>query len=67
LTPPVPYSNDAPTTSHTFPRPEDYWLVRFLFQRALAVIYLAAFLVAANQFRLLAGEDGLLPIGATRP
>jgi len=45
------------------PGPEDYWLVIFLFQRALAVIYLAAFLVAANQFRPLAGEDGLLPIG----
>ncbi|NHN47354.1 lipase maturation factor family protein [Halostella sp. JP-L12] len=45
------------------PGSEDYWLVRFLFQRALAVIYLAAFLVAANQFRALAGEDGLLPIG----
>jgi RsiW-degrading membrane proteinase PrsW (M82 family) len=41
---------------------ESYWLVRFLFQRALAVIYLFAFLVAANQFRPLAGADGLLPI-----
>ncbi|MFC7222700.1 lipase maturation factor family protein [Halalkalicoccus sp. GCM10025322] len=41
---------------------EGYWLVRFLFQRALALIYLLAFLVAANQFRPLAGEDGLLPI-----
>ncbi len=41
---------------------EGYWLVRFLFQRALAVIYLLAFLVAAKQFRPLAGEDGLLPI-----
>lgn len=40
----------------------DYWLVRFLFQRGLAVIYLAAFLVAANQFVPLAGEDGLLPL-----
>lgn len=42
---------------------EGYWLVRFLFQRALALIYLLAFLVAATQFRPLAGEDGLLPIG----
>lgn len=42
---------------------EGYWLVRLLFQRALAVIYLCAFLVAANQFRPLVGEDGLLPIG----
>ncbi len=41
---------------------EGYWLVRFLFQRALAIIYLLAFLVAANQFRPLAGENGLLPI-----
>ncbi|MBV0924466.1 lipase maturation factor family protein [Halomicroarcula limicola] len=42
--------------------PESYWLVRFLFQRSLAVIYLLAFLVAATQFRPLAGESGLLPI-----
>ncbi len=42
---------------------DGYWLTRFLFQRALAVIYLVAFLVAADQFRPLAGEDGLLPIG----
>ncbi|MCL7418007.1 MAG: lipase maturation factor family protein [Halalkalicoccus sp.] len=40
----------------------DYWLVRLLFQRALALLYLLAFLVAATQFRPLAGEDGLLPI-----
>jgi len=39
------------------------WLVRFVFQRGLAAIYLLAFLVAAHQFRPLAGEDGLLPIG----
>lgn len=42
--------------------PANYWLVRFVFQRSLAVIYLMGFLVAANQFRPLAGEDGLLPI-----
>jgi hypothetical protein len=41
---------------------EEYWLVRFLFQRGLALLYLVAFLVAANQFRPLAGEDGLLPL-----
>jgi hypothetical protein len=41
---------------------EGFWLVRFLFQRALALIYLLAFLVAAYQFRPLAGEDGLLPL-----
>ena len=45
------------------PTDETYWLVRFLLQRGLAVIYLAAFLVAARQFRPLAGEDGLLPLG----
>jgi hypothetical protein len=39
-----------------------YWLVRFLFQRGLALIYLLAFLVAVFQFRPLAGEDGLLPL-----
>ncbi|PSQ61864.1 MAG: membrane protein [Halobacteriales archaeon SW_8_66_22] len=44
------------------PGAESYWLVRFLFQRALAIIYLSAFLVAWFQFRPLAGEDGLLPI-----
>jgi len=41
---------------------EAYWLVRVLFHRGLAVIYLLAFLVAATQFRPLAGENGLLPI-----
>jgi hypothetical protein len=40
----------------------DYWLVRFLFHRGLALIYLFAFLVAATQFRPLVGEDGLSPI-----
>ncbi|MFC5972170.1 lipase maturation factor family protein [Halomarina salina] len=45
------------------PTDESYWLVRFLLQRGLAVVYLAAFLVAARQFRPLSGEDGLLPLG----
>jgi hypothetical protein len=40
----------------------DYWLARFAFQRGLALVYLVAFLVAARQFRPLAGEDGLLPL-----
>ncbi len=40
----------------------EYWLVRFVFQRGLALLYCVAFLVAARQFRPLAGEDGLLPI-----
>ncbi|RRJ29696.1 lipase maturation factor family protein [Halocatena pleomorpha] len=41
---------------------ESYWLVRFVFQRTLAIIYVVAFLVALKQFRPLAGEEGLLPI-----
>jgi len=41
---------------------EQYWLVRFVFQRGLAAIYLLGFLAAARQFRPLVGEDGLLPI-----
>jgi lipase maturation factor len=39
----------------------DYWLTRFVFERALGAIYLVAFLVAVNQFRPLLGEAGLLP------
>src|SRR3989449_480615 len=35
---------------------------RFWFQRALAGIYLMAFLIAANQFIPLLGEHGLLPV-----
>jgi hypothetical protein len=38
-----------------------YWYSRFLFERALAGIYLVAFLVAANQFVPLLGERGLVP------
>ncbi|HEV8536440.1 MAG TPA: lipase maturation factor family protein [Candidatus Limnocylindria bacterium] len=40
----------------------DYWLSRFVFQRALGAIYLIAFLVAVDQFRPLLGERGLLPV-----
>lgn len=39
----------------------DYWLARFVFERALAAVYLVAFVVAVNQFRPLLGEQGLLP------
>lgn len=39
----------------------DVWLVRLLFQRGLAAIYLVAFLSALNQFRPLLGKRGLLP------
>src|SRR5436190_22743273 len=38
----------------------DYWLARFVFERALGVIYFVAFLVTVNQFRPLLGERGLL-------
>jgi Lipase maturation factor len=40
-----------------------YWYSRFLFERALALIYLVAFLAAANQFVPLLGERGLEPVG----
>jgi len=40
----------------------DYWLSRLVFQRALAAIYLVAFLTAALQFRALIGERGMLPV-----
>ncbi|MET8681623.1 lipase maturation factor family protein [Streptomyces sp. NPDC004647] len=40
----------------------DYWLSRLVFQRALAAVYLIAFLAAVNQFRALIGERGMLPV-----
>ncbi|MER6346324.1 lipase maturation factor family protein [Streptomyces sp. NPDC001595] len=40
----------------------DYWLSRLVFQRALAAVYLVAFLTAALQFRALLGSRGMLPI-----
>ncbi|MFD7613696.1 lipase maturation factor family protein [Streptomyces sp. NPDC059828] len=40
----------------------DYWLSRLVFQRALAALYLVAFLAAAMQFRALIGERGMLPV-----
>ncbi|MFD5625344.1 lipase maturation factor family protein [Streptomyces sp. NPDC127072] len=40
----------------------EYWLSRLVFQRALAVVYLVAFLGAALQFRALIGERGMLPV-----
>ncbi len=39
-----------------------YWLSRLVFQRALAALYVVAFLVAANQFRALLGAHGMLPV-----
>ena len=46
-----------------------YWLGRLVFLRALAVIYLIAFLVAASQFRPLLGDDIAMFLGndATDP
>ncbi len=38
-----------------------YWYSRFVFERALGLIYLVAFLNAANQFVPLLGEQGLVP------
>ncbi|MFE0427268.1 lipase maturation factor family protein [Streptomyces sp. NPDC058953] len=43
---------------------DGYWLSRLLFQRALAAVYLVAFLTAALQFRALIGEKGMLPVPA---
>jgi hypothetical protein len=40
----------------------DVGLVRLLFQRGLAAVYLVAFVSALNQFRPLLGEHGLLPV-----
>jgi len=42
--------------------PGDYWLARFVLQRAVGALFLIAFLNAANQFRPLLGERGLLPV-----
>ena len=40
------------------------WLTRLLVQRAMAMIYLVAFIVVLNQFKPLLGEHGLLPVPA---
>ncbi|GAA0690681.1 lipase maturation factor family protein [Kitasatospora atroaurantiaca] len=44
-----------------FAAPE-YWLARAVFQRLIAALYLIGFLTAANQFRALIGEHGMLPV-----
>src|SRR3982751_2555274 len=41
----------------------EYWYSRWLFERALAAIYLVAFAAAAVQFVPLLGEHGLEPVG----
>src|SRR5579884_2858443 len=43
-------------------RGEHYALTRLIFERALAVVYLIAFLNATQQFRALLGDHGLLPV-----
>ncbi len=40
----------------------EYWITRWLLQKALAGIYLVAFLVAVNQWRGLLGTHGLTPV-----
>jgi hypothetical protein len=41
----------------------EYWYSRWLFERALAAIYLVAFIAAATQFVPLLGQHGLEPAG----
>ncbi len=41
-----------------------YWISGTAYQRAIGLVYLIAFLVARNQFRLLLGERGLQPVPA---
>lgn len=43
------------------PWDDDYWFVRFAFQRSLAGIYLIGFLVIVHQFIPLCGERGIEP------
>src|SRR5581483_11721381 len=51
-----------PTTIASGPFMSGYWLSRFVFERALVLVYLIAFVCAANQFVPLLGERGLLPV-----
>jgi hypothetical protein len=41
----------------------EYWYSRWIFERAVAAIYLVAFIAAAKQFVPLLGEHGLEPVG----
>ena len=54
----------APDAGSNGRKDPGYWYSRFVFERALALIYLVAFVNAANQFVPLVGARGLLP--ATR-
>ena len=40
---------------------QEFWLTRFIFLRALGMIYFVAFLGLFNQFKPLFGQNGLLP------
>ena len=51
----------GPTPRRRWLSGSDYRLTRAVFQRGLALVYLIAFLVAANQFVPLCGERGLEP------
>lgn len=51
----------APGPVATGAAPPTYWLTRFVILRLLGVVYLTAFLVAANQNLALLGHNGLLP------
>jgi hypothetical protein len=54
----------APSPNRPWLAGRDYVLTRLVLQRGLALVYLIAFLVAANQFVPLCGEHGLLPAPA---
>ncbi len=43
-------------------RRDNYWLTRFVLHRALAFVYLIAFIAVIHQFKPLLGEHGLLPV-----
>lgn len=43
--------------------PTTYWLTRFVILRLLGVVYLVAFVVAANELVPLIGAHGLTPVG----
>ena len=40
----------------------EYWLSRLILERGIAGVYVLAFVAAAQQFRALIGEHGLLPV-----
>jgi len=57
---PMPRIEAAPAPHLPSPAPT-YWLTRFVLLRLLGLVYLIAFLVAANQIVPLIGHNGLLP------